>query len=58
MESTLQTAKNLIQNCSDEIDGSEYVQSETTILSKADRFSDIHALLRKVLEVVIEGNSK
>jgi len=38
LESTLQTVQNLILNCGDEIDGSDYVQSETKILSEADSF--------------------
>jgi len=53
LESTLQMIQNLILNCGDEIDGSEYVQSETKILSEADSFPSINNLMRRVLDVMI-----
>ncbi len=53
LESTLQTVKKLILNCSDEIDGSKYVQSETKILSEADSFAKINDLMRGVLNVMM-----
>jgi GMP synthase (glutamine-hydrolysing) len=57
MESTLQTVKKLILNCSDEIDNSEYVQSETKILSETDNFSNINNLMRGVLDVMKGGEN-
>lgn len=58
LESTQQTIKNLILNCSDEIDGSKYVQSETKILSKADSFSNINNLMGRVLEKLLTETTK
>jgi len=53
LESTPQTVKNLILNCGDEIDGSKYVQSEATILSNDNNFSNINNVMRSVLDVLI-----
>lgn len=58
LESTQQTIKNLILNCSDEIDGSKYVQSETKILSKTGYFTNINNLMRRVLEVMMKANTQ
>lgn len=58
LESTRQTVKNLILNCSDEIDGSKYVQSEATMLSNDAYFSHINNLMRGVLDVFINKGSE
>ena len=51
LESTLQTVQNLILNCGDELDGSEYIQSETKMLVEAD-FPGINNLMHRVLDVM------
>lgn len=53
LESTRQSITDLILNCSDEIDGSEYVQSEQAILSGNDHLPGINHLMCRVLEVLI-----
>ncbi|MBU1194402.1 MAG: type 1 glutamine amidotransferase [Proteobacteria bacterium] len=50
LETTFQSARALIDNCSDELDGSAYVQSESEILSDPQRFLAINALMHTVLE--------
>jgi GMP synthase (glutamine-hydrolysing) len=57
LESTAQTVQNLILNCGDEIDGSEYVQSETKILSGTDSLPSINNLMQRVLDVIIKQNA-
>lgn len=49
LETTFQSARALIDNCSDELDGSVYVQSESKILSDPKRFLAINALMYTVL---------
>lgn len=58
LESTPQTVKNLLLNCSDEIDGSKYVQAEKNILSNDDRFSNINSLMSRVLDVWINQDAE
>lgn len=56
LESTPQTVRRLILNCGDEIDGSEYVQTEANILSAANDFTIINKLMGRVLDVMAAKN--
>jgi len=49
LETTLESARSLIDNCADELDGSSYVQSKNEILSNPQRFSNINQVMRSVL---------
>lgn len=55
LETTLESAISLIDNCGDELDGSLYVQSKKEILSKPQRFLDINQLMYSVLEALEEN---
>jgi GMP synthase (glutamine-hydrolysing) len=57
LETTLQSAKALIDNCSDELDGSKYVQSEKEILSNPKRFSTINRIMHQVLDTIEKSNT-
>ena len=50
LETTPESAKALITNCRDELDGSAFVQPETEILSRKERFYNINAVMDSVLE--------
>lgn len=52
LETTRQSAKSLIANCRDELDGSRYVQSEREILAGNQRFSTINQVMASVLEAL------
>lgn len=52
LESTPDSARALIENCRDELDGSKYVQSEKEILSKTDRFENINKIMGKMIETI------
>lgn len=52
LETTLTSAKKLVDNCRGELDGSKYVQSENKILSGAKRFSSINKIMLSVLETI------
>lgn len=52
IETTEDTARALVKNCADELDGSEYVQDADEILSSASRFADIHALLEVMMDTM------
>lgn len=54
LETTRQSARKLIANCRDELDGSRYVQSESEILAVNQRFSTINRVMVSVLEA-LEG---
>jgi len=52
LETTLKSASALIANCSDELDNSNYVQSEKEILSDDKKFFNINQLMDNVLSVL------
>jgi len=49
LETTLQTATDLIKNCGNELDGSRYVQSSEQILARPERFLKINHLMTGIL---------
>ena len=52
LETTLDSAKALIKNCHNELDGSKYVQSEVEMLSNPDRFENINKVMKKLLQTL------
>ncbi len=50
LETTPDSAKALITNCRDDLDGSEFVHSENEILNDRQRFSKINILMDSVLK--------
>ena len=56
LETTLSSATELIMNCRDELDGSEYVQPELEILSNPDRFDRINRAMCSLLQRLEEKN--
>jgi GMP synthase-like glutamine amidotransferase len=50
LETTLGSAKTLIENCRNELDGSKFVQNEKDILEKEKRFLPINKLMIAVLK--------
>lgn len=52
LETTPQSAKALIDNCRDELDGSQYVQSEDELLSEPRKFAEINQIMFRVLEAM------
>ena len=54
IETTPQSAALLVQNCSDELDGSRYVQSAEMILDDTKKFSFINLLLDRLLENMVK----
>ncbi len=54
LETTPESAKALIENCGDELDGSQFVQSADEILAEPQRFTAINRAMLSVLEA-IEG---
>ncbi len=57
LETTMQSARALIENCRDELDSSPYVQDESTMLSNTDRFVTINEAMRLVLEALESKNT-
>ena len=57
LETTLQGARDLIENCGHELDGSRFVQSESEMLSDRARFERINATMQAVLERLSAGCS-
>jgi GMP synthase-like glutamine amidotransferase len=49
LETTPESAKALIDNCSNELDGSKYVQNEREILSNYLRFTKINQLMDQIV---------
>lgn len=49
LETTMESATALIENCRDELDGSLYVQSEQKMLSDKQRFTDINQIMFSIL---------
>ena len=58
LETTLQSANALINNCRDELDKSQYVQTESEILSDNQRFTNINQVMYSVLEVLEIQNGR
>ena len=58
LETTLQSASALINNCRDEMDKSQYVQTENEILSDNQRFTNINQVMYSVLEALEVQNSR
>jgi len=58
LETTLQSAKALINNCRDELDKSQYVQTESEILSDNQRFININQVMYSVLEALEAQNGR
>jgi GMP synthase-like glutamine amidotransferase len=54
LETTLESAMALIENCGNELDGSTFVQSKETIVSDPERFRRINTVMHDVLSR-IEG---
>ena len=52
LETTPQGARDLIENCGDELDGSRFVQSESEMLSDPARFERINAAMQDVLKAL------
>jgi GMP synthase-like glutamine amidotransferase len=50
IETTEQSAALLIKNCSDELDGSTYVQSAAVMMENPARFKEINRILFTLLE--------
>jgi GMP synthase-like glutamine amidotransferase len=58
LETTLQSASALINNCRDELDESQYVQTESEILSNNQRFTNINQVMCSVLEALEVQNGR
>jgi GMP synthase (glutamine-hydrolysing) len=54
IETTPESAALLVQNCSDELDGSRYVQSAEMILTDTKKFRYINQLLDRLLENMVK----
>lgn len=54
IETTPESAALLVQNCSDELDGSRYVQSAEMILADTKKFRLINQLLDRLLENMVK----
>lgn len=50
LETTVESAKALVENCGNELDGSEFVQTEQEILASDSRFVGINKIMISVLE--------
>ncbi len=57
LETTLESATALIENCGDELDDSHYVQSEEAMLSDPQRFLDINRIISSVLDALEDNNT-
>jgi GMP synthase-like glutamine amidotransferase len=53
LETTLESASALIENCRDELDGSQYVQTEQEMLSNEQRFSNINSVMFSILDTFV-----
>ena len=56
LEKTYKSASALIEHCSDELDGSTYVQSANTMLEGPQRFDDINEMMQRLL-VAVESST-
>ena len=52
LETTWESAKLLVENCRDELDGSQYVQSENEILATPKYFSNINQIMLSILSAM------
>ena len=52
LETTPTSARALIENCSDDIDGSRYTQSAQAILASEDKFAQINRAMSEVLAII------
>ena len=52
LETTRQSASDLIAHCGDELDGSDYVQGAADMLSQTERFLAINQVMTEILEVM------
>jgi GMP synthase (glutamine-hydrolysing) len=50
LESSVESIRALIQNCSDELVDGAYIQRAEDILGKKENFSNIHSSMRRLLE--------
>ncbi len=57
LETTFGSATALIENCRNELDGSQYVQSEGEMLSNIQRFSTINKVMFSVLNALESKNT-
>jgi GMP synthase-like glutamine amidotransferase len=57
LETTQATAKDLIEHCRNELDGSKYVQSESEMLSDISRFDRINNVMCSILDKLQQANS-
>ncbi|MBN2714743.1 MAG: type 1 glutamine amidotransferase [Deltaproteobacteria bacterium] len=53
LETTPQSAKALVQNCADELDGSTYVQSADEILAPTDRFAQLNSKAAALIDAMV-----
>jgi hypothetical protein len=52
LETTLASARALIEHCADDIDGSRYTQSAQAILTSDDKFAQINRAMSDVLSII------
>lgn len=52
LETTEESARALVRECGDELDGSSFVQSAEEILADRERFANINRIMSKVLEEI------
>lgn len=52
LETTLASARALIENCADELDGTAYVQSAEEMLASQQRFDRINRAMRALLQLI------
>lgn len=57
-ETTINSAKDLIEACTDELDGSPWVQNQDDILREPERFIAINQLMDNLLEILVTMNQK
>lgn len=57
LETTFESASALINNCGNELDNSEYVQSENEILSNSQRFKNINQVMFSILSALDRENA-
>ena len=57
LETTYNSAKDLIDNFSDELNGGKYIQNASKMLSDLSRFEKINNIMAKILDRLREANS-
>lgn len=57
LETTMESATALINNCSNDLDGSHYVQTKSDMLSNNQRFLTINQLMVNIVRVLEEKNT-